>query len=174
MKVVVAAFFMLVVACGWGDPVVPLNTQLWRLDRAWEAPPPGARQDVRTAPGTIIAFRGGGEYVEVHCSLIEQPDQTVLIQSGRPCVAAVGTWEQRGSEIVATRSRVGGPGRPEALRSAFCSQPRLTFRIEGRSVSGNAGGEGTGTYTPVTRFVAPEFETYVTAARRSDVRCGED
>ena len=136
---------------------------LWRIQGGWEAPAATMRQDVRVARGTIIAFRAGGEYVEVHCSLIEQPDQTVLIQSARPCVSAVGRWEQKGEQITVRRQ--------QATAKALCTQPQLTFSVVGNSVSGDVIGAGAGSYTPVTRFVAPEFETRVNAAKNSGVKC---
>lgn len=152
---------ILLAGCGRDDRV-PVNTMLWRIE-GWQQPPPGARQDVRVSRGTVIVFRASKEYVELHCSLIEQPDQAVLIQSGKPCVSAVGQWEQRGSEVVVTRT--------QATAAALCSQPRLTFEVTGNSVAGDVTGSGKASYSPVTRFVAPEFETHVTAAKRSPTRC---
>lgn len=162
MRRYLAAVCLLVLGCG-RDPIVPTNTMLWRIQGGWEAPGPAMRQGVRVARGTILAFRAGNEYVEVHCSLIEQPDQTVLIQSGRPCASAVGRWEQKGDQILVHRA--------QATTKALCSQPGLTFEVIGNSVSGDVIGAGTASYSPVTRFVAPEFETHVNAAKRSDVRC---
>lgn len=154
---------VVVLALACGGERVPINTMLWRIE-GWQAPPAGARQDVRVTRGTIVVFRASGEYVEVHCSLIEQPDQTVLIQSGRPCVSAVGTWEQRDGEVLATRT--------QSTAAVLCSQPQITFRVTGNAVSGDVAGSGAGSYSPVTRFVAPEFETHVNAARKSEKRCG--
>ncbi|HEX6178591.1 MAG TPA: hypothetical protein VF057_09540, partial [Thermoanaerobaculia bacterium] len=63
-------------ACASEDGV-PTNTMLWRVE-GWQRPSASGRQDVRVSRGTILAFRESGEYVEVHCSLIEQADGAVL------------------------------------------------------------------------------------------------
>lgn len=151
-------------------PVVPLNTQLWRIDAEWVTPP-GA--SVRTAPATILVFRSGGEFVELHCQLIEQPDSTVYIMSGGQFIAAVGKWTQKGDTITATREKIG-----ENIAKPFaggvhplCRHAQLTFRITGQSVSGSAGEKTPGTYAPVTRLVAPDFESYVKEAKNSPVTC---
>ena len=142
-------------ACASEDGV-PTNTMLWRVE-GWQRPSASGRQDVRVSRGTILAFRESGEYVEVHCSLIEQADGAVLIQSGRPCVSAVGRWSQEEGMVTATREK--------ASAAALCSAPSLTFRVTGNSVSGDVVGAGEAAYSPVTRFVAPEFETHVEKAR---------
>lgn len=161
IKFVLLLLPVTLLACAGSDPV-PTNAMLWRVE-GWQRPPAGARQDVRVSRATILGFRKNGEYVEVHCSVIEQPDQTVLIQSGRPCVSAVGRWEQRGGTVTATRQH--------ASAAALCTQPQVTFRVTGNSVSGNVTGAGEAAYTPVTRFVAPEFETHVEKAREGSA-CG--
>lgn len=148
-------------ACA-SETAVPTNTMLWRVE-GWQRPSAGARDDVRVSRGTILAFRESGEYVEVHCSLIEQSDGTVLIQSGRPCVSAVGRWVEEDGVVTATREK--------ASAAALCSAPSLAFRVVGNSVSGDVVGAGEASYSPVTRFVAPEFETHVEKAR-SGSSCG--
>ena len=158
-RVLLSVALLFLLSCR-GDEV-PQNTMLWHV-QGWKTPTAGMRQDVRTSLATFVGFRKNGEYVEVHCSVIEQPDQTVLIQSGRPCVAAVGKWEQDGSEVEVRRE--------QASVGALCSQPSLTFRVQGQTVTANLTGEGDATYSPVTRFVAPEFETHVEKAR-SGTRC---
>jgi hypothetical protein len=160
MRVTILIAVMLA-ACA-AEQKVPTDTMLWRVN-GWRQPPPGARQDVRVSLGTIVTFRSSGEYVEVHCALIEQPDQTVLIQSGRPCVAAVGRWEQKGGEVIVTREI--------ATAAALCSKPAVVFRVTGNSVTADLTGEGPQSYTPVTRFVAPEFESQVELAKKSGKRC---
>ena len=142
-------------ACASED-AVPTNTMLWRVE-GWERPSGDGRQEVRVSRGTIIAFRASGEYVEVHCSLIEQPDGSVLIQSGRPCVSAVGRWSEEDGALTVTREK--------ASAAALCSVPSLEFRVTGNSVRGDVVGAGEAAYSPVTRFVAPEFETHVQKAR---------
>ena len=149
---------------------VPLDTQLWRLDAPWLTPP-GA--NVRTAPATILVFRTSGEFVELHCQLIEQPDQTVYIRSGGQFISAVGKWTQNGDRIEAERQKIG-----ESIAKPFaggvhplCKPAGLTFDIAGNTVSGSAGEQTTGTYAPVTRLVAPDFESYVNEAKRSPITC---
>lgn len=63
------------------SPPVTVNTVLLRLDAPWTYPSPEADRRVRTAPATIATFRAGGEFVELHCWLIEQPDETLYIAS---------------------------------------------------------------------------------------------
>ena len=159
LKFIAVLVALLVLACRGEE--VPQNTMLWHV-HGWRTPPSGARQDVRTSLATFIGFRKNGEYVEVHCSVIEQPDQTVLIQSGRPCVSAVGRWIQKRSEVEVTRET--------ASVTALCSQPSVTFKVQGQSVTANLTGEGEATYSPVTRFVAPEFESHVEKAK-SGAKC---
>ena len=149
---------------------VPLNTQLWRIDAEWLTPP-GA--NVRTAPATILVFRSGGEYVELHCQLIEQPDTTVYIRSGGQFISAVGKWKQDGDTITVTREKIG-----ENIAKPFaggvhplCRHAQLTFKITGNAVSGSAGEKTSGTYAPVTRLVAPDFESYVNEAKSSPITC---
>lgn len=163
---------VLLVAAACHRAVVPRDTQLWRVDAPWLTPPGAA---VRTAPGTILAFRSSGEYVELHCQLIEQPDQTVYIRSGGQFIAAVGKWKQNGDRIDVTREKVG-----ENIAKPFaggvhplCRDAHIEFRIDGQSVTGQAGEKTPGTYAPVTRLVAPDFESYVNEAKRSPIECGQ-
>ena len=149
-------------SCGRTD--VPTNSMLWRIDRPWVA----SERGFRTSQATIIVFLSGNEYVELHSALIEQSDSTVYLRSGRPRVVAIGRWEVRDGRVVATRERVSQGG------SLLCEPRELAFTISGQSVSGNAGGSGVGLYTPVTRLVAPDFTSYVDAARKSATACGQD
>lgn len=168
-KILVVAF--LLAACRH-RPSVPLDTQLWRIDGPWLNPP---STNVRTAPATILVFRSSGEYVELHCQLIEQPDSTVYIQSGTQFLAAVGHWKKEGDRITAVREKIGenisvpfkGGVHP------FCKHAQLTFQITGNSVTGTAGVKTPGTYAPVSRLVAPDFESYVKEAKRSPITCGQ-
>lgn len=161
--------FLLAAACGH-RAVVPRDTQLWRIDAPWVTPP---GTNVRTAPATILVFRTSGEFVELHCQLIEQPDQTVYIRSGSQYIAAVGKWKQNGETIAATREKIGeNISVPFAgAQHPLCKHAQLTFHIEGNAVSGSAGEKTPGTYAPVTRLVAPDFESYVNEAKRSPVTC---
>ena len=157
--------FVILVACR-PRPEVPIGQWLWRIDGAWESAP--NRQNVRLAPATILAFRSGNEYVELHTWLIEQPDQTVYIAARGPHVAVVGRWERSRSEIKVTRTNVARSGRV-TISIEPCSQ--VTFHFSGNSLTGNAGGSGEGVYSPVTRLVSPDFESYVNEAKRVLTQC---
>lgn len=164
-------FVLLMLAACSRPAKVPLDTQLWRLDADWMTPQ-GAT--VRTAPATILVFRTSGEYVEVHCQLIEQPDQTVYMRSGAQFISAVGKWRQSGATIHVTREKIGEKiARPFAGPGVhpLCRHADLTFQISGNSVTGNAGEKTPGAYAPVTRLVAPDFESYVNEAKRSPITC---
>jgi len=162
---------LLAAACG-RRAQVPRDTQLWRIDAPWVS-----RQgaSVRTAPGTILVFRSSGEYVELHCQLIEQLDQTVYLRTGGQFIAAVGRWKQDGDTVNVTREKVG-----QRIAVPFgggvhplCRNPQLSFQVNGNTVSGNAGEKTPGTYAPVTRLVAPDFESYVDEAKRSPIACAQ-
>jgi len=148
---------------------------LLRLDAPWTTPSPDADRRVRTAPATIATFRAGGEFVELHCWLIEQPDETLYIASRNPRVVAIGTWKQRGDAIDVTRTRVArSTGAQAAATDPLCAEARLTLRISGNSVLGNVGASESGAYAPVTRLVAPDFDAYAEEARRSPVTCAKE
>jgi hypothetical protein len=158
--VVVSAGILITLACS--RTPVPRDRPLWRIEGQWVTP---RDANVRTALATIIVFRSSGEFVEVHCRLIEQPDTTVYIASTGARVVSVGRWKQDGARVTATRQRVfrstGSKG-----REPLCDQPRLEFHVDSNSVSGQSG-----TYAPVTRLVAPDFESYVNEAKRSSITC---
>jgi hypothetical protein len=149
-------------------PEVPLNQQLWRLDGPWVSPPGSS---ARKARATILVFRSGHEFVEFHCWLIEQPDSTLYISSEDPHVMIAGQWVQEKSAIKATRRSIARSQPFKGPRDPLCDQARLDFRISGNSVTGNAGADKPGTYSVVTRLVAPTFESWVKEARSSPVRC---
>jgi hypothetical protein len=113
------------------------------------------------------------EFVEYHCWLIEQPDETLYISAPDPHVVIVGQWSKRWGEITTTRQRIARSNPFRGARDPLCDEPKITFRISGNSVIGNAGGTGDGIYSPVTRLVAPAFEMDVRQARNSTVTCGE-
>lgn len=147
-------------------PEMPIGQWLWRIDGAWASAP--NRQNVRLAPATILAFRNGHEYVELHSWLIEQPDQTVYIAARAPRISIVGRWERERNEIKVTRTNVAPSGRV-TLSIEPCSH--VTFHFSGNSLTGNAGGAGEGIYSPVTRLVSPDFESYVNEAKRAVTQC---
>jgi hypothetical protein len=157
------AVALLLLACH-SAPSVPVNQQLWRTDGPWVQP--ASNNPARKARATILVFRSDHEFVELHCWLIEQPDTTLYISSTDPRVMIVGRWEQRGSQIEATRQRIA-----HGAKDPLCKEKQIAFRISGTSVIGNAGGAGPGSYSVVTRLVAPDFEFYVKEARESPVTC---
>ena len=75
------------------------------------------------------------------------------------------TARKNGETITVARQKVS---RADVTRF-LC--PPLTFHISGLSVVGNAGGRGEGMYAPVTRLVAPDFQTYLKEARESTIYC---
>ena len=160
-------------ACG-RTPPAPVNTMLLRLDAPWMYPSADSGRRVRTAPSTIVVFRASTEYVELHCWLIEHPDETLYISSREPRVVVLGRWKQKRSALEVWRARVARSVPVNAPVDPLCVESRITFHISGNSVTGNAGGSGEGGYSPVTRLVSPDFESYVDQARRSPVKCGED
>ncbi len=162
-------------ACHRDVPDVPLGQLLWRLDAAWGIPPNAAGRSIRTAPATIVAFRSDGEFVELHCWLIEQPDTTVYISSAAPRVAVVGRWKQRDHDIDVSRTNIARTAHVSDSRTdPLCEHAQLTFRVLGNSVSGNTGSMRAGVYSPVTRLVSPDFESYVSEAKRSPVTCAPE
>lgn len=163
---IIAACTFLLLSCGTEQPV-PENTLLWRLD-GWKAVDGGAR----VATATIVTFRSSGEYVELHTRVIEQPDTTVYVASDSPRLTMVGTWTREGDTITATRQRIHRPAAFRGPRDPLCNET-LSFRIDGRSVVGRTVDPATGSYSPVTRLVAPEFESYADAAKEKGAACAE-
>ena len=151
---------LLFIAACHREQELPRDTMLWRLDRDWT--PAG---DARSARVTVLTFRSSGEFVELHCWVIERSDSTVYVASDRPRVVAVGRWTREKDTVTATREKVAG------APQSFCGQPRLTFELANGAVNGDAGNGTTGAYTRVTRLVAPEFESYVRDAKRSPITC---
>lgn len=157
---VVSAVILMTLACS--RTPVPRDRPLWRVEGQWVTPRDAS---VRTALATIIVFRSSGEFVEVHCRLIEQPDTTVYIASTGSRVVSAGHWKQEGARVTATRQKVfrsaGSKG-----REPLCDQARLEFHVDANSVIGQAGA-----FAPVTRLVSPDFESYVNEAKRSSITC---
>ncbi len=141
---------------------------LWKLDSPWISP--SRDNPVRTAQATLLIFRSNGEFVEDHCELIEQPDGTVYILSKSAHVTAVGRWEQRRSIIHARRQSIARTVGIPLPKDPLC-EAELSFQISGNSVVGTLGLGGS--YSPVARLVAPDFESFVKRARSSPVRCAE-
>jgi hypothetical protein len=161
----IAAVVALIALAACHRAKVPREQFLLRLDGPWTAPAALADRHVRSAPATIVYFRDDQEYFELHFTVIEQNDDALYISGNLPRASAIGKWEQKGEIINVTRERVS---RPDV--ASFICKP-LTFHISGYSVTGNAGGKGDGMYAPVTRLVAPDFQSYLKEARQSQVFC---
>ena len=144
---------------------VPRESFLLRIDAPWATPAAMKGQKIRSAPATIVYFRNDKEYFELHFTLIEQNDETLYVSENLPRASAIGKWVQNGETITVTRQKVS---RPDVI--VFLCKP-LTFHISGFSVVGNAGGKREGMYAPVTRLVAPDFQTYLKEARESQIMC---
>lgn len=162
----ILAAVLLVLACACHRAPVPVNTLMLRLDGPWMPV-----QGVRTAPATIISLRSSGEYAELHCWLLEQPDETLYIASQPPRVAAVGKWERHSDRIEIKRAQIARTVPLNMPIDPLCSD--LTLTLSGNSVTGNVGAQTDGAYAPVTRLVAPDYESYVSAARRGQTTCPE-
>jgi len=160
-KLAVAA--LLFVACHRYK--VPNEEFLLRVDGPWQTPAAMGGAKVRSAPATIVYFRDDKEYFEMHFTVIEQNDDTLYISGNLPRASAIGKWSQDGDTITITRERIS---RPDV--SKFLCTP-LTLKISGHSVTGNAGGNSDGVYAPVTRLVAPDFQSYLKEARQSANYC---
>jgi hypothetical protein len=163
-RVLRAVLFLALIACH-RPPEVPVGQFLVRLDAPWVTPREAAGRRVRTAPATIISFRSEGEYFELHCQLIEQPDTTLYISSGHPHIAVVGRWVLEERTIKVVREKVARPGSTKVL----CKP--IAFRISGKSVIGDAIGRGEGSYSPVTRLLLTEIDVYISEAKQSQVTC---
>jgi hypothetical protein len=163
------AIALLLLACACHRQPVPVNTLLLRVDAPWMYPSPDAGRRVRTAPATIISLRASGEYAELHCWLIEQPDETLYIASKPPRVAAIGKWERHRDRVEVTRSRIARKVPLNTPVDPLCAGATLT--ITGNSVTGNVAATSDGVYAPVTRLVAPDYDSYVSEARRSPSAC---
>lgn len=162
-KMVVLAA-LLALSCG-SEPELSKDTLLWRVDK-WDEKTPG----VRVAMATILSFRSSGEFVELHCRVLERADQTVYVASDSPRLTIVGSWTREGDTVTAKRLKIRRPAAFAGPRDPLCDET-LTFQVSGKSVTGKAGEETPGTYSPVTRLVAPEFESYATEARERGASC---
>src|SRR5688572_563050 len=147
------------------EPELSKDTLLWRVDK-WDQSTPG----VRVATATILSFRSSGEFVELHCRVLERADETVYVASDSPRLTIVGSWTREGDRITAKRLKIQRPSPFRGPRDPLCDET-LTFQISGNSVTGKASEATPGTYSPVTRLVAPEFESYASEARDRGVGC---
>lgn len=153
-RILVAA--ILLAACSRA-PEVPVNTLLWRVEK-WQP----IEQNVRRGLAEVVSFRANHEYVEHYCVVVEQPDKTVYIQGNGPHVITIGTWQVRGSQIVATRNLTKKDARYRGPE--LCGD--VAFTVSGNSVVGPLG-----PLSPVTRLVSPDFEEYVKDAQRTGQQC---
>ena len=144
---------------------VPREQFLLRLDGPWQTPRALEGEHIRSAPATIVYFRDDHEYFELHFTVIEQNDEALYISSNLPHASALGTWKQNGETVEVARKRIS---RADVAR--FLCAP-VTFHISGHSVTGNTSGTGEGMYAPVTRLVAPDFDTYLKEAHESRFVC---
>jgi len=152
------AVTVLLSACSRG-PRVPVNTLLWRVE-SWTQ----TAANVRRAPAKMIIFRANGEYVEHLCYVIEQPDTSVYISASDPRVITIGNWIEHRPQIVATRRVIARPLPYRGATDPLCSDS--TYTISGNSVMGKDG-----QYSPITRLVAPDFESYIKDAQQNGKPC---
>jgi len=164
-RVCTAVLVLALIGCR-RPPEVPVNQFLVHLDAPWVTPAEAAGRNVRTAPATVVSFRSEGEYFELHCQLIEQPDTTLYISSGHPHIALVGHWTlEKDYTIKVVREKVARPGSMKVL----CKP--IAFRISGNSAVGDAIGRGEGSYSPVPRLLMTEIDVYLSEAKQSPVTC---
>ena len=162
-KYAAAAVLVMLVACHRAK--VPHEQFLLRIDRPWQTPAALAVSGICVAGVEVAAGENDGEYFELHFHLIEQNEETLYISENLPRASAIGKWVQKGETIEVTRRKVS-----RADVTTFLCTP-LMFHISGYSVTGNAGGKGDGMYAPVTRLVAPDFQSYLKEARESPFNC---
>lgn len=142
-------------------PRVPVNTLLWHVE-SWTPVATGARR----APASFIGFRAHGEFIEHICYVIEQPDTSVYLSASDVHVIRIGKWEKDGAKIEVMPQLVARMlgGRTES-DMRLCSATE--FKISGNSVIGHDDKQ----YSPMTRLVAPDFESYINDARRFGTSC---
>lgn len=102
----------------------------------------------------MIVFRANGEYVEYLSYVLEQPDSSIFISAFDPRVVTSGKWSARRPQILATRSLIARPVPYAVGIDPLCAAVKYT--ISGNSVIGSDG-----RYSPLTRLVAPDFESYI-------------
>ena len=149
---------LLLCACTRG-PEVPVNTLLWRVE-GWTKTAAAKRR----ARAKMIIVRANGEYVEYLSYVIEQPDTTIFISAFDPHVVTSGKWTGKPPQIFATRSVIARPVPYAGAVDPLCSD--LKFTISGNSVIGSDGH-----YSPLTRLVAPDFESNIKDALQHGRPC---
>jgi hypothetical protein len=165
MKKFALVFLILASSCRRHE--LPIGEWLWRVDGPWTQAP--RRTDIKIAPVTVIVFRPDHEYVELHCWVLERPDDTVYVATNSPRISVVGEWQRSWNKVTIVRKGVAVPPRFGGSIDTYCKP--TSYTIEERSVRGDVSGKGEGLYAPVTRLVAPDFEYYVKEARNSPQRC---
>ncbi|PYQ48086.1 MAG: hypothetical protein DMF59_17100 [Acidobacteria bacterium] len=165
MKRLALALLLLGTACHRNE--LPIGIWLWRVDGEWTRPV--RRPEIQIAPVTVLVFRPDHEYVELHCWVLERPDNTAYVATNSPRVTVVGEWQKSWSKVSVVRKSVATSARFGGSIAPYCAP--TTYRIAENSVRGDASGKGQGLYAPVTRLVAPDFEYYVKEARNSPSRC---
>ena len=136
-----------------------MNTLLWRVE-GWTKTTPVKRR----ARAKMILFRANGEYVEYLCYVIEQPDTSIFISAFDPRVVTSGNWTAKRPEIFATRKVIARPVPYAGGTDPLCTD--VKFTISGNSVIGSDG-----QYSPLTRLVAPDFESYIKDTLQSGKPC---
>ena len=152
------AVALLLTACSRG-PEVPVNTLLWRVE-GWTQTAAAKRR----ARAKMIIFRANGEYVEYLCYVIEQPDTTIFISGFDPRVVTSGKWTDKRPEIFATRTVIARPVPYAGGVDPLCTD--IKYTISGNSVLGTDG-----QYSPLTRLVAPDFESFIKDALANGKPC---
>lgn len=128
---------------------MPVNTLLWRVE-GWKETTTAKRR----ARAKMIIFRANGEYVEYLCYVIEQPDTSIFISTFDPRVVTSGNWTAKRPQIFATRRVIARPVPYAGPTDPLCSDVKFT-------ISGNSVISGDGQYSPLTRLVAPDFESNI-------------
>jgi hypothetical protein len=153
--------------CADGPPV---DVLLLRIETPWTYAPPEFESRIRTAPATVLLFRANGEYAEHHFWVIEQPDKTLLMSLGDPHVVAVGTWRRGGRGAIAMR-RIVDNSVPLICPDPICDKPNLGFVAQSGFVADAPGSPTVDQYRPNRALKLPEFETYISQAKRIGRRC---
>ena len=166
MRIALLLLVALTLSCR--NPELPVNTVMWRLDGPWTTP--AGTSDARVAKATLISFRSGDEFIEHHCELIERGGDAVYIVSSGPRLVATGTWTKKRAEVRARRQSVHRKPPSGGGLDPACSTPELVFRIEGQTLIGETA-DMSGVWSPLTRLVSPDYESYINLARNSPAKC---
>ena len=68
----------------------------------WESPPPELHSKIKSGPVRIRVFFPSGDYGQVGCYAVRQPDGSVLISRGDGDVVAIGRWHIEQDKVVVT------------------------------------------------------------------------